>query len=162
MTAIPGIALGPIAGMLLRFPKTAAALHSSGAFIKAHWKGIAITVGVVAACVSAYAYVKHVEKVSYASGMTAAQVQYKAAVDHANKIAADDQHKLDLLKVKYDDLSNARQTQVVTVTKPIIERITREVQGSTVYRSCTLTDGVFNDLQAEAAGVNASINSSKR
>jgi hypothetical protein len=162
MTGIPTGPLGFIASLALRFPKTAASAMGFGKWARAHWKAIAITVAVVSACVSAFIWFKHDQAVQYNAGFGAAQAQAKAAVDAANKVAQNDQHQLDLLKVKYDDLSKARQTQVVTVTKPIIERVTHEVQAAPVYRDCKLTDGVFNDLQTEAAGVNASIGSSQR
>jgi hypothetical protein len=162
MTGIPALALGPVAGLALRFPKIALRAMGFGKFCKAHWKEIAIIVAVLTACVSAYTWIKHDEKVRYQAGFDAAQSQYVAAVTKANKVASDDQAAFNVLKQKYDDLSTARQTQVVTVTKPNIERIIREVQNGPVYRSCLLTDSVFNDLQTETAGVNASIGSSER
>jgi hypothetical protein len=162
MTGIAKLALGPVGALALRFPKAAAGAMGFGKFCKDHWKEIAIVVAVLTACVSAFIWIKHDEKAHYDSGFGAAQAQYTAAVNAANKQAAADQAALNVLKQKYDDLSKARQTQVVTVTKPIIERVTHEVQSAPVYRSCTLTDGVFNDLQTEAAGVNSSIDSSQR
>lgn len=154
--------LGTIVGLAMRFPKTAAALHTGGTVIKKNWKPIAIGAAVVIACVSAFIWLKHDEKAHYEAGFGSAQSQYSAAVIAANKIAANDQSQLNVLKQKYDDLSKARQTQVVTVTKPIIERVTREVQSDPVFSSCTVSDSVFNDLQAETAAVDASIAASER
>lgn len=162
MTGIPELALGPVAGLALRFPRVAARAMGLGKFCKAHWKEIAIVVAVLTACVATYTWVKHDEKAHYEAGFGAAQSQAAAAVSRANAVAKEDQRQLDLLKLKYDDLSKARQIQVVTVTQPHIERIVREVQTAPVYGSCRLTDSVFDELQAEAAAVDTSIGSSER
>lgn len=176
--------LGPIAAFALKYPRTASAAVSTASsvrtastafatavtaagrtaadstpvtFLLAHWKAICIILAVVCACVSAFIYVEHVKRASFAAGVTSGGAQAAKALTKANQVAKDDQSKLDLLKLKYDDLAKARQIQVVTVTQPHIERIVREVQSAPVYRSCTLTDSVFDELQAEAAAVNASV-----
>jgi hypothetical protein len=161
MTALPGLALGPIAGLALRFPGAAKFLFGCGKFFKKNWKQVLVGLAIVAACVSAYTYVKHVEKVSYANGFGAAQAQARAQVEAANKRADADNTQLKLLQQRYAALSVQRQQQVKIVTQTKIERIHDEVQSNPVYRQCALTDGVLDDLQAVAAAVNSSIGSSQ-
>jgi hypothetical protein len=157
MTAIPGIALGPVAGLALRFPVAAAKLLGVGKFLKAHWKETVIGLALVGTAAGGYFYVKHVKHEAYASGFAAAQTQAQAQVAAANKRAAYDNTQLKLIQQKYADLSVQRQQQVKIVTQTKIERITREVEAAPVYRQCSLTDGVFHDLKDLAATVNASL-----
>lgn len=189
MSGHKGGFLGPLAAFALRYPKTAATAASSASavsnattavataltgatkavadstpvtFIMAHWKFFLGLLIAIVACVSAFIWIKHDEKVHYDAGYSASQSQYSAALLAAGKQASSDQTALTVAKQKYDDLSKTRQIQVVTVTKPIIERVTREVQSDPVFSSCTVSDSVFNDLQAETAAVDASIAASER
>jgi hypothetical protein len=181
--------LGPLASFALKYPKTAAAAAgSAGAvanattalttalttatktaanfnpvtFFMAHWKGILLTVGVIAACVSAFIYVKHVESTSYAAGVKSGGAQAVALEQKANAVAAKDNQQLAVLQKKYNALSTTRQQQVQIVTQTKIERIHDEVQTTPVYSQCSITDGVFNDLKATAAAVNASLGASAK
>jgi hypothetical protein len=161
MTAIPGLALGPIAGLALRFPVAAAKALGVGKFLKAHWKETLIGLALVGTVAGGYFYVQHVKHEAYASGFTAAENQAKAQVVEANKRAAYDNTQLQLLQQRYAALSTSRQQQVKIVTQTKIERIHDEVQSNPVYRQCSVTDGVLDNLQDLVAAVNASIGSSE-
>jgi hypothetical protein len=161
MTALPGLAVGPLAGLALRFPVAAARVLGVGKFLKANWKPLVIGLALVGTVYGGYRYIKHVEHVSYASGFTAAENQARAQVIAANKRADADNTQLKLLQQRYAALSTQRQQQVKIVTQTKIERIHDEVQSNPVYRSCSLTDGVFNNLKDLVATVNASIGSSE-
>lgn len=161
MTAIPGLALGPLAGLALRFPAAAAGLTGFGKFVKINWKQLAIGLAIVGVVSGSYLYVKHLEKASYRAGVTAQFNHDQAIVVAANKRAATDNTQLQKLKDRFNTLSEQRQQQVRVVTQTKIERIHDEVQANPVYRQCSLTDGVFNDLQAVAAAVNSSVGASQ-
>jgi hypothetical protein len=161
MFGIAGLALGPVAGLALRFPAAAAKALGVGRFLKAHWKETVIGLAIVGTAAGGYFYIKHVKHEAYASGFTAAENQAKAQVAAANKRAAYDNQQLQLLQQRFTALSSSRQQQVKIVTQTKIERIHDEVQSSPVYRQCSVTDGVFHNLQDLVAAVNASIGSSE-
>jgi hypothetical protein len=161
MTALPGLALGPLAGIALRFPVAAARVLGVGKFLKANWKPIVIGLALVGTAVGAYSYVQHVKHVAHDAGFTEAENQAKAQVAAANKRAAYDNQQLTLLQQRYAALSTQRQQQVKIVTQTKLVRIHDEVQSNPVYRSCSITDGVRTQLQDLAAAVNASIGSTE-
>lgn len=151
---MPAFILGPIAGFVLKHPKVAA-------FIKRFWK---VGLGIALAIAAYFAFTNWLageRKESFNSGFAAAEQQYATAVEAANQRAAEDQKALDLMRQRFELLALNREQDVKLIVQPQIERITREVQDNPVYRQCTVTDGVWNDLNAAGSAVNARIAPSK-
>lgn len=157
MTGIAGLALGPIAGAALRFPRTAAALGGAGSFVKRHWKWFAGAAVIVALGFATVRYLDNRDTMNRNAGFAAAEAQYREALLAANERAEADQNALNLVTQRFAFLAENRERDVTTIVKPQIERITREVQVNPVYAACLLTDGVFDATNAAGAAVNASI-----
>lgn len=151
------VGLGTVAGMALRFPRTANAVAGTGSFMKRHWKWFAAGAAAIGLYFAASSYLGHRDQANFDRGFGTAEQQYRAALLEANARATETQNNLDLITQRFGFLAEQREGSVTTLIQPQIERITREVQSNPVYGACAITDGVFDATNAAVAGVNASI-----
>lgn len=126
-------------------------------WIKSNWKLFAIG----AAAIAGFLYFQHwkggLVKSADAAGFARAEVQYRAAVEAANKIAQHDQQAMALMAAKLGESVANRSSDLTVKIQPSIESIKNEVANDPRYRECVVSDGVRDSLNAGRAAVDASI-----
>ena len=124
---------------------------------KRFWK---IGLGIILAVAAYFAFTHWLageRKEAFNSGFANAEQQYAAAVEKANEQAREDQTALNQLQQRFNLLALNREQDIKLSVQPQIERITHEIQSNPIYRDCSITDGVWSDLNAAGAAVNTRI-----
>lgn len=130
------------------------------AIVKRWWKPAAIALAAGAIIFVGVRWYNGVKLEAYNEGVRVTSLQYQAKVTAANQRAQQNEQ----LMLKFADKvgSNTGKSLETLNVKfdPIIRNVHDEVSKNPVYRTCVLTDGVWQSLQSGRAAVNAGISAS--
>ena len=134
-----------------------AALAPVWAVVKPFWKPVAIVVAVGAAWWGFTTWRDNLVEAAEKRGFAAAEAQFSAKVEAANKITEHDNTALNLMSTVVGALATQRTQAIDLKVTPQIERIQNEVASDPRYRDCRVSDSVLDAANAARAAVDAGI-----